>query len=56
MIVENGGVYHPYLDKKTLVYVMQLSPHVYFPGIITAIARILLLVPSPQQRSASSSI
>jgi hypothetical protein len=55
MIVEHGGAYHAYIDKKTLVCVMQLSSNAHFPKIIR-LARTLLLVPLPQQRSASLSI
>jgi hypothetical protein len=55
MVVEHGGAYHAYLDKKTLVCVIQLSSNAYFPKMIR-LARTLLLVPLPQQRSASLSI
>ncbi len=55
MIVEHGGVYHAYIDKKTLMCVMKLSSNAHFPEIIR-IARTLLLVPLPQQRSASLNI
>lgn len=36
MIVEHGGVYHAYIDKKTLVCVMQHTCRVHFPGMTTA--------------------
>ena len=36
MIVDYGGVYHAYIDKKTLVCVMQFSLHIHFPEMITA--------------------
>ena len=55
MIVEHGGIYHAYLDKKALVCVIQLSSSGHFPKIIR-LARTLLLVPLPQQKSASLSI
>lgn len=55
MIVEHGGVYQAYIDKKTLVCVMQLSSSAHFPKMIR-LARTLLLVPLPQQRFASLSI
>jgi DNA repair protein REV1 len=35
MIVEHGGVYRAYIDKKTLVCVMQPISYVHFPGVIT---------------------
>ena len=55
MIVEHGGAYRAYIDKKTLVCVIQLSSSARFPNMIR-LARTLLLVLLPQQRSASLSI
>ena len=55
MIVEHGGAYHAYIDKKNLVCVLRLSSNAYFPKTIR-LAHTLLLVPLPQQRSASLSI
>ena len=51
MIVEHGGTYRAYIDKKTLMCVIQFSYNAYFPKMIL-LARTSLLVPLPQQRFA----
>ena len=55
MIVEHGGVYQAYIDRKALVCVMQLLTNARFPKMIR-LAHTLLLVPLPQQRFESLSI
>jgi DNA repair protein REV1 len=36
LIVENGGIFRAYLDKKTIVCVMHRQPHANFIGVLTA--------------------
>jgi DNA repair protein REV1 len=36
LIVENGGIYQAYIDKKTLVCVMQRQTHTKLIGVLTA--------------------